>query len=369
MFSSTPRAWFVRPSYSVGRTPHPWSPRLVNRRTSWTVSRSWPTPRCDSVSHCSGISTPSAAVSAATVRTPSEGGQSRSTQSYDVVPARSSSAPLSTCSRPVRVSRSASARASSIVAGSRSTPSSVSSTTSAGSRPLVSTWWTESSRSSGSMPKENVRQACGSRSTSSTFSPSSARAAPMDATEVVLATPPFWLATASVMLIVTHHAGPTCSAWATAGLLCRMSPANPRPVALVTGPTAGIGRVFALRLAERGYDLVLVARDRGRLDGLADELARTHDARSEVLVADLSDRAGMALVEDRLSDASRPVDLLVNNAGFGLKRRFLSNSVEQEQAALDVLVTAVMRLTHAALAQMTARGAGGVISVASVAAD
>ena len=70
-----------------------------------------------------------------------------------------------TCSRPVRVSRSASARASSMVAGSRSTPSSVSRMTSVGSSPLVSTWWTESSRSSGSMPSENVRQACGSRST------------------------------------------------------------------------------------------------------------------------------------------------------------------------------------------------------------
>ena len=147
-----------------------------------------------------------------------------------------------------------------------------------------------------------------------------------------------------------------------------MSSANHRPVALVTGPTAGIGRVFSLRLAERGYDLVLVARDRDRLEALAAELAGAHGAESEVLVADLSDRAGMALVEDRLADESRPVDLLVNNAGFGLKRRFLDNSVEQEQAALDILVTAVMRLTHAALGPMTARGSGGIINVASVAA-
>jgi short-subunit dehydrogenase len=147
-----------------------------------------------------------------------------------------------------------------------------------------------------------------------------------------------------------------------------MSSANARPVALVTGPTAGIGRALSVRLAERGYDLVLVARDHDRLQALADELSRTYAAGCEVLVADLSDRAGMALVEERLTDDSRPVDLLVNNAGFGLKRRFTSNSVDQEQASLDVLVTAVMRLTHAALGPMTARGSGGILNVASVAA-
>ena len=154
----------------------------------------------------------------------------------------------------------------------------------------------------------------------------------------------------------------------TGGLADAMSSSGARPVALVTGPTAGIGRVLALRLAERGYDLVLVARDHDRLQALADELSRSHAAECEVLVADLSDRAGMALVEDRLTDESRPVDLLVNNAGFGLKRRFSHNTVDQEQAALDILVTAVMRLTHAALGPMTARGSGGIINVASVAA-
>src|SRR4029078_13661998 len=72
-------------------------------------------------------------------------------------------------------------------------------------------------------------------------------------------------------------------------------------------------------------------------------------------------------VEDRLADEERPVDLLVNNAGFGLKRKFLDNTVEQEQAHLDVLVTAPMRLRHAALGQMTARHTGGIINVSSVA--
>ncbi len=141
-----------------------------------------------------------------------------------------------------------------------------------------------------------------------------------------------------------------------------------RPRALITGPSAGIGRSFALRLAARGYDLVLVARDEERLRALADELQHTHGADSEVLVADLVDRTQLGLVEARLADESCPVDLLVNNAGYGLKRRFLSNTVEQEQGALDLLVTAVMRLTHAALGPMTRRGSGGIINVASVAA-
>jgi short-subunit dehydrogenase len=141
-----------------------------------------------------------------------------------------------------------------------------------------------------------------------------------------------------------------------------------RPLALVTGPTSGIGRAFALQLAERGHDLVLVARDEGRLRELAAELDATYGAASEVLVADLSDRRGMALVEDRLGNESHPVDLLVNNAGFGLKRRFLDNTLEQEQAHLDILVTAVMRLTYAALVPMTRRHSGGIINVSSVAA-
>ena len=138
--------------------------------------------------------------------------------------------------------------------------------------------------------------------------------------------------------------------------------------ALVTGPTAGIGHSFAQQLAARGYDLVLVARDEERLEKTAAELRATYAVEVEVLAADLSDRTELARVEARLSDRDRPVDLLVNNAGFGLKGRFLDNSVDAETAMLDVLVTAVLRLSHAALSAMAERGHGGVINVSSVAA-
>jgi short-subunit dehydrogenase len=141
----------------------------------------------------------------------------------------------------------------------------------------------------------------------------------------------------------------------------------PRRTALVTGATAGIGHAFARQLAERGWDLVLVARDAARLTEVARQLTETYGGQAEVLPADLVDRAELARVEERLASQDRPVDLLVNNAGFGLKKRFLDNTADEETAMTEVLVIAPLRLAHAALGAQVRRGRGGVINVGSVA--
>lgn len=137
--------------------------------------------------------------------------------------------------------------------------------------------------------------------------------------------------------------------------------------ALVTGATAGIGRQFAEQLAAKGVDLVLVARDEARLAAVAGELSGRHGVAVEVLPADLSDRAQLERVAERLRDTARPVDLLVNNAGYSLGSRFVDSPVEAEEQLLDVLVRAVLVLSHAAATTMVGRGRGQVINVSSVA--
>lgn len=138
------------------------------------------------------------------------------------------------------------------------------------------------------------------------------------------------------------------------------------PVALITGASSGLGAEYARQLADRGADLVLVARDAAALERVADELRARVEV--EVLPADLLDPAGRALVAARLAQPGRPVDLLVNNAGFGLPLAFERNDVEDEARHLALHVEVPMRLTHAALAPMLARGRGRVLNVASVAA-
>ncbi|MGW5197788.1 SDR family NAD(P)-dependent oxidoreductase [Streptomyces spiralis] len=138
--------------------------------------------------------------------------------------------------------------------------------------------------------------------------------------------------------------------------------------ALITGSTAGIGAAFARRLAADGHDLVLVARDTERLTDQATELHDRHGIEAEVLTADLSTEAGIEAVAARLGDRRSPVDLLINNAGFGNKGRFLEVPMADELTMLKVHVEAVLRLTSAATAAMRERGRGGVVNVASVAA-
>jgi uncharacterized protein len=137
------------------------------------------------------------------------------------------------------------------------------------------------------------------------------------------------------------------------------------PIALVTGPTSGIGLAFARALAAEGYDLVLASRDEQRLTSVAAELSAANGVRGEVFVADLADLDATRVVERRL--AAQPFDLLVNNAGFGLNTSFEQTDVETEQVSLDVLVRAVMRLSHAALGPMLTRGRGEIVNVSSVA--
>lgn len=139
------------------------------------------------------------------------------------------------------------------------------------------------------------------------------------------------------------------------------------PTALVTGPTAGIGRGFADAFARKGFDLVLVARDEARLREVADELSAAYGVSCEILVADLAQRSDTDRVAARLADDDRPVTALVNNAGFGIRAAFLDSAIEDEQRALDVMVGAVLRLTHAAAPGMVARGHGIVINVSSIA--
>ena len=137
--------------------------------------------------------------------------------------------------------------------------------------------------------------------------------------------------------------------------------------ALVTGATAGIGAAYANLLAKDGYDLVLVARDKKRLTDAAKSLTKEFGVKCEILVADLTKSAQLANVEKRLASKVKPIEVLINNAGFGINKSFLESARDAEQELLDVLVTAPMRLTHSVLPLMKERNSGTVVNVSSVA--
>ena len=137
--------------------------------------------------------------------------------------------------------------------------------------------------------------------------------------------------------------------------------------ALVTGATAGIGESFTRLLAEKGFDLVLVARDNKRLQERAKALSKKYKVEVEVLQADLSVPAQLAKVEKRLSNAKKPIEVLINNAGFGIKDSFLSSNIADEKRLIDVLAKTPMQLMHAVLPQMLDRNSGTIINVSSVA--
>jgi hypothetical protein len=135
----------------------------------------------------------------------------------------------------------------------------------------------------------------------------------------------------------------------------------------VTGASSGIGAAYAKALAARGYDLALVARRQDRLQQLAEEISQKYRVNCTVLGADLTRDTELRRVEEFLARAAN-LQLLVNNAGFGTKERFCEAPVEKQDAMHRLHVLAIMRLTHAALRNLVARGQGAIVNVSSVAA-
>ena len=139
---------------------------------------------------------------------------------------------------------------------------------------------------------------------------------------------------------------------------------NMRPRALVTGASSGIGAAFAERLAKDGYDLIVVARRRDKLEELAQRLRESHQVNVEVLVADLSRPDSLRTVEKRIAEDSA-LEMLVNNAGFGGYMPFVELGPERAEELINLKVLAVTRLTRAALPGMLGRGRGSIINVSS----
>lgn len=141
---------------------------------------------------------------------------------------------------------------------------------------------------------------------------------------------------------------------------------KPMGTALITGAGSGLGKEFARILAAEGNNLVLVARNEERLNAIARETQQADNVRVEVLPADLTKPDDRERVVRRLRSRENPVTLLINNAGMGLGQDFVGGSRRRETEALNVMVTAVLVLTHAAVNEMVKRGRGSIINVASI---
>src|ERR1700744_1913699 len=144
-----------------------------------------------------------------------------------------------------------------------------------------------------------------------------------------------------------------------------MTNISPKGVALITGASAGIGAIYADRLAKRGFDLILVARNKDRLDSIAKRLRLETGRQVTPLQADLNDKAGLAKVEAVLRD-NPDITMLVNNAGVGSVASILQADVDKMEAMIDLNVTALTRLTYAVVPAFVARGAGTIINISSV---
>lgn len=145
---------------------------------------------------------------------------------------------------------------------------------------------------------------------------------------------------------------------------------SPKPTwrrALVTGASSGIGAAFARQLAASGTDVVVVARSTDRLSALAAEVTARFGVAADVLVADLADSHDLATVEARVAAVEQPIDLLVNNAGYGFQGEFGQIPVDDEEAEIRVNIVALVRLSHAAARRMPTTGGGAILNVSSVA--
>jgi short-subunit dehydrogenase len=137
--------------------------------------------------------------------------------------------------------------------------------------------------------------------------------------------------------------------------------------ALITGASSGIGAVYADRLARRGFDLILVARDHARLEALATRLSTATGRHVDTIAADLTDKADLRRIEARLRTDSS-ISALVNNAGIGATKSLLDSDIEELETMIDLNVTALTRLTSAVIPSLIARGNGIIINISSIVA-